>query len=159
MHEGKPIDLTDENPIIFKAYVQWLYSHHIDTTHDTIKWAHMYVLGERLMDLEFQDLVLETMARECSKRREYPTFGGPIDIIYNGTLAGSPARKLLVDFYCCAGGSTWVEDEDYASEAPAEFVNDLIRGLMANKKKGKGEYPWEADRAAYFVGSRKTNTH
>jgi hypothetical protein len=48
-------------------------------------------------------------------------------------LPASPARKLLVDFYCWAGGSKWAEDRDFAGRAWAEFVNNLIRELMASK--------------------------
>jgi hypothetical protein len=44
MREGDLVGLTDERPAIFKAYVQWLYSHQVDDTYDTIKRARMYVL-------------------------------------------------------------------------------------------------------------------
>jgi len=69
-HGDKPIELEDEDPNKFAAYVQWLYTHQIDTKFDTMKWATMYVLGEKLMDLEFQDDVLEVLMRGCDARKE-----------------------------------------------------------------------------------------
>jgi hypothetical protein len=80
------------------------------------------------MDLECQDALLETMARECHAKNSYPSFSSAIEIIYDGTLPESPARKLLVHFYCSADGSEWVQDRNFAGRAPAESVNDLIRG-------------------------------
>jgi hypothetical protein len=73
-------------------------------------------------------------------------------------LPASPARKLLVDFYCWAGGSKWAEDRDFAGRAWAEFVNNLIRELMASKGTVKKGYPWVKDLASYFIGSRKKNS-
>jgi hypothetical protein len=148
MREGDPMDRTDERPTIFKAYLQWLYSHRVDDTYDTIEWARMYVLGEKFMDLELQDSVLETKARGCQAKNSYLSFSSTIEIIYDGTLPASPARKLLVDFYCWAGGSKWAEDRDFAGRAWAEFVNDLIRELMASKGTVKKGYPWVKDLAS-----------
>ncbi|KAF2827202.1 hypothetical protein CC86DRAFT_263989, partial [Ophiobolus disseminans] len=99
MREGKPIDLKEEHLSTFEAYVQWLYTHQVATTFDTTKWAEAYVLGEKLMDAEYQDTILEKIMRGCEEKRNFP--GEPqLAIIYNGTPMGSPARKLLVDFYC-----------------------------------------------------------
>jgi len=101
--KGKPIDLKEEDPDSFAGYVQWLYSHNIDTTYNTTKWAGLYVLGEKLMDATFQDQVLETMAQGCEAKVSYPT-GKAINIIYDGTPEGSPARRLLIDFHVWGAG-------------------------------------------------------
>jgi len=153
--DGKPIDLTDVHPDTFAPYVQWLYTHHIDTTFDTGKWARAYALGEKLMDVEYQDDIIEVFMHECEAKREYPT-GTQIAVIYGGTMAGSPARKLLVDFFCWAGGRSWMDDTNCAGMAPTDFINDLLMTLLANKNTGfKGSRPWVAGPSAYFVGSRK----
>jgi len=152
--DGKPIDLTDIESDIFGAYVQWLYTHHIDTTFDTTKWAKEYVLGEKLMDMEYQDQVLEVMVRECEAAQKFPA-ASQINIIYDGTTESSPARKLLIDFFCWNGGSQWLNNRDYANTAPADFVNELLRALMSLKSWAEGERPWVGDISTYFVGSRK----
>jgi hypothetical protein len=115
----------------------------------------MYILGEKFMDLESQDAVLETMAGGCHAKNSHPSFSSTIEIIYDGALPGLPAQKLLVDFYCWAGGSKWAEDRHFVGRAPAELVNDLIRGLMASKGIMKKGYPWVKDLASCFIGSRK----
>ena len=153
--EGKPIDLTDVDSDTFATYVQWLYSHQIDTTYDTEKWAKGYVLGEKLMDMEYQDQVLEVLMRECEAEEQFPV-GSQINIIYDGTTANSPARKLLVDFFCMAGDESWISDTDYANEAPRDFINDLLTAFIAIRRRGfRGSPRWATDPSAYFVGSRK----
>ena len=154
MREGKPIDLTDADADIFHAYVQWLYTHHIDTTFDTVQWAKGYVLGEMLMDLEYQDQVLEIFVRDCEARQKFPV-GSQINVIYNGTTESSPARKVLIDFFCWNNSSKWLDNRDYANTAPADFVNDLLRALLSLKNEPVGEKPWVGDMSTYFVGSRK----
>ncbi|KAL5113617.1 hypothetical protein ACEQ8H_008510 [Pleosporales sp. CAS-2024a] len=156
--EGKPIDLSDQDPSTFEEYVQWLYSHHIDTsTAESVQLAKMYALGETLMHVEFQDAVIEALMTICEERDKYPT-GEQINIIYEGTMPNSPARKLLVDFFCWEGGEKWIEGEDFANTKPTEFVNDLMYQLLKNRRTPKGESPWTKDPKAYFIGPRKTSS-
>lgn len=148
---GEPIDLKEEDSEIFSASVQWLYTHHIDSTFDTAKWSQAYVLGEKLMDREYLDCVIETMMRECTKRGEFP---GKInlEIIYEGTPEGSPARKLLVDFVCWMGNEKWI----HKGEMHQGFNEDLVLELMRHmNRKFESPAPWVSDPSAYFVGSRK----
>jgi hypothetical protein len=152
--EGRPIDLKDEDPDIFAAYVQWLYTHQLDSTFSTIKWSKMYALGGKFMDLEFQDVVLDLLICQCDKYAKYPGQK-QVSIIYEGTTTGSPARRLLVDQFSWVGGESWVKGQNLASKHPPEFINDLLEALMVNKKKLIGDRPWVADKTAYFVGSRK----
>jgi hypothetical protein len=69
--EGRPIALKDEDPSVFAPYLQCLYSHYVDTSSDLEMLAEIYVVGEMLMDLEFQDAVLDVFMYECEKREEY----------------------------------------------------------------------------------------
>jgi hypothetical protein len=103
--EGRPIDLKNEDLNIFTTYLQYLYTHQIDTSSDLETLADTYVLGEMLMDLEFQDVVLDILMYECEKRKHYADMV-LIKIIHNGTTDGSPARKLLVDLYYWGGPAT-----------------------------------------------------
>jgi hypothetical protein len=77
----------------------------IDTSSDLETLADTYVLGEMLMDLEFQDVVLDILMYECEKRKHYADMV-LIKIIHNGTTDGSPAQKLLVDLYYWGGPAT-----------------------------------------------------
>jgi hypothetical protein len=150
----KLIVLEKEDPHIFAGYVQWLYSHNIDTTFNKIKWAEMYVLGETLMDSNFQNKVLETMVQRCETKNSYPA-GIAIDIIYKGTPEGSPAWHLLVDYYVWGARSSWFKGQNMATERPADFINDLLLTLVSRRpslsSSGKGEKPWITDVSRYFV--------
>ncbi|KAF2660686.1 hypothetical protein K491DRAFT_571812, partial [Lophiostoma macrostomum CBS 122681] len=61
----KPIDLSDEEPAIFKVFVQWLYGRTIAISllqlGVSIGLARAYVLGEMLIAEAFQDDVLKAM--------------------------------------------------------------------------------------------------
>jgi hypothetical protein len=152
--EGKPIGLEDEDPDIFAGYVQWLYTHQVDTKFNTVKRAEMYVLGEVLMDNAFQNAVLGTMIRRVEAKHHYP-IGEEIDIIYNGTNEGSPARRLLVDYYVWGAGSSWVKGYDMANTRPTDFINNLLLALVTRRPalclNGKGEKTWISDVSKYFI--------
>jgi hypothetical protein len=107
------------------------------------------------MDTEFQDAVVGTMVHRCKAHRIYPAGAEEISIIYCSTTADSPARKLLVDLMCWAGGVCWTRNKDFARNAPDDFINDLIDALMQNQKAMTGVRPWVSDQLAYYVGSRK----
>ena len=61
--DDKPIVLSNEDLEIFQHYNQWLYTKAIVSNYrdmpDTVLLAHLYVLGERLLDSAFQDVVID----------------------------------------------------------------------------------------------------
>ena len=73
-----------------------------------------------------------------------------ISIIYDGTVDGSPARRLMVDFWCWACREQWAAELE---EYPREFLEDIIRGLMkGGSGAGKRPYrerPWVVERFGY----------
>jgi hypothetical protein len=154
--EGKPIDLKCECVTAFAAYQQFLYSHQIDTTLAINKWCKMYVLGEMLMDREFQDAVLSVIMSECYENTDYPWIE-EINILYKGTPANSPVRGLLCDFFCLqSGGIAFIKNNDFIDKVPAEYVQDLLLTLLQNKiEVPVRQKPWVANPTMYFVGSRK----
>jgi hypothetical protein len=155
MRDGRPIEIPDHMPVIFEMYDKWLYSHVLVETTNTIALAHMYVLGEEMLDTHFQDAVISAIMSNCATHSIYPV-GAQIDIIYTGTTATSPARKLLVDFFLHAGGKEWVLDRDHASNRPADFVNDLLTALMDRSRQPSESLPWITNPAAYFLNGKTT---
>jgi hypothetical protein len=113
----------------------------------------MYVLGEEMLDTYFQEAVISAIISNCSTHSIYP-IGLQIDIIYRGTTATSPARKLLVDFFLHAGGKKWVFDKDHASKRPADFVNDLLTALMDKSRMSSEAKPWVTKPAAYMLNGK-----
>ncbi|KAH7085231.1 hypothetical protein BKA63DRAFT_559873 [Paraphoma chrysanthemicola] len=151
--EGKPIDLSDVESEFFAAYVQWLYTHHVHVSFDTTKQAgaELYVLGERLMDLEFQDAIMSAMIARCEI--DWPS-NIEVCIIYEGTTAASPARRLMVDIFCREGDEDWIDSED-GDKLPIDFHRDLARALMKKPDLPDRNRPWNVDRSAYYVGVGK----
>ncbi|CAN9079425.1 unnamed protein product [Alternaria alternata] len=72
--ESRPIDLSDEQPHIFKRYCQWLYSGHIapDLPEKSILQclAYMYVLGEKIVDHEFQNAVIQAIISDMGRKNK-----------------------------------------------------------------------------------------
>jgi hypothetical protein len=155
----QPTRVTGAESDIFKAYVQWLYSHHIDdATHDSEKWVKMYVLGERFMDEVFQDDILKLMMCDCVEKNKYPV-GPQINTVYEGTPEGSPARRLLVDFFVWAADKAWVKDRKFAESMPLEFINDVILALVDQRpglvvSKGASSQPWVKNPEQYMLCSQ-----
>jgi hypothetical protein len=85
------------------------------------------------------------MVHICKTYRMYLARVEEIDIIYNGTAAASPMRRLLVDIPCWLGGLDWTRNKDFARNASSGFINDLIDMLMNNKMVTTGVKPWVAD--------------
>ncbi|CAN9106542.1 unnamed protein product [Alternaria sp. RS040] len=56
----------------------------------------MYVLGEKIIDYEFQNAVIQAMMSDISRTNVLPSLG-TVKIIYDGTTEESAARRLLVD--------------------------------------------------------------
>lgn len=155
--EGKPIDLAEEDPDTIAAYVQWLYTHQVDPAWDHYKWANNYVLGEKMMDREFQDDVLETLMPVCVATKRFPARRTSIRTIYHGTPQGSLARKLVVDVWCSGSPDPEILlGQDPARTVPADFVNDLLVALFQTKADPCArKNPFYCDSAVYMAGSRK----
>lgn len=61
--ENKAIELQDTETEVFDAYVQWLYTHNAEPNvqPESYLWAKSYILGEMLIDLEYQNAVLSAL--------------------------------------------------------------------------------------------------
>jgi hypothetical protein len=55
-----------------------------------------------------------------------------INIIYDGTTIGSPARKLMVDYYWLYGTPV-VFEERYWVDINLDFTRDLLKAMVKTK--------------------------
>ncbi|KAF2814822.1 uncharacterized protein BDZ99DRAFT_549023 [Mytilinidion resinicola] len=122
--DPRSVDMPEDDADTFRTYMQWLYFKHLPVGNDE-GHAEGYVQ-------------LESIGED--KHRQYPTKAA-VNIIYNGTLEGSPARRLLVDFW------TWVSQESWTKNATfdmytAVFLFDVMRSLSIKRKHPQGEKPW-----------------
>lgn len=77
-------------------------------------------------------IIVETMIEDNSwiSKRFFPT-GEAVDIIYQGTFPGSPARSLIVDMHAHDGNADWLEN---GSSNP-EFLADLTKALYKAREE------------------------
>jgi hypothetical protein len=146
--EPRPVDLTDEDPTTFKMYLPWLYSGKVSLKPYTEKSdtsisgcseavARSSVLGAKLMASAFQNAVLMAFI-DCLEYDGYIPSHHAIRTIYKGTEAGSPARKLMVDFWVCEANDTWARESDIdnvADTVGTEFANELIIAFIADRSR------------------------
>jgi hypothetical protein len=147
------VTLDEVYPPDFHLYAQYLYTGTIfskvkdgefgSTNFSTL--GRLYGLGERLLDRTFQNRVIDAIVAgtrerrtgpDGTTRRQYPANAA--DIIYSSTAAGSPARKLIVDFFVTNGHAGWVEHFDFGSanvEAQFEFLKDVSAALLDKRKR------------------------
>ncbi|KAK4547282.1 hypothetical protein LTR36_000937 [Oleoguttula mirabilis] len=135
------VKLPEDRPEVFKAYVQWLYSGRIYSINDGnlrnySLLARMYALGEKLIDPEFQDRVLDAITASARFRHPGIKRGFPsnkaIGIIYDGTPSTSPARRLIVDLHVRYGGPEWMSAD--CDKVHPEFTLDLATELMKERR-------------------------
>lgn len=139
----RPIDLTDENPDIADVYFSWLYSRTLRVSEkwESLKYAQLYVFGEKLMHSEFQNDVIDAMIRYFVEMGAHKDPGpvnitmipGPrgITTIYEGTIQGSPARRLMVDRWC--EGHPFPVLEQYRNHVPHDFAWDCLKAFLSSK--------------------------
>ena len=139
--EKRIVTLPDDNPDSVYAYIQWLYGRKlfVKTTNNQGEpifepLATLYVLGEKLLDGDFQDNVLSKLFAPTFAEDSFWPGDKATSIIYRGTPPSSPARRLFVDSWARFGFSRWIErDKDGRWEVHDEFKTDLIEALLKNR--------------------------
>jgi hypothetical protein len=153
----KPIDMSDMELTISEAYCGWLYTgkivHH-EKGKRHVFLSELYILGERLMDTAFQDVIIAAIIRFSIGSNIFPG-NSAIQTIYTGTPASSPARRLLVDFWAFNAVPTYDGLENLTKETCLDFVNDLVRELIVKRDRPVDfvQRPWLATPESYRMDS------
>ena len=92
----------------------------------------MYVLGEKIVDHEFQNAVIQAIIFDMGRKNKVPSLG-TIKIIYDGTTEGSAARRLLVDSWAHDIISSWKAKKDLLEDAYRPFLNDLFLAVVEKR--------------------------
>lgn len=92
--------------------------------------AELYVLSERLLDETIRGALIKEFVRlarltDKNSKRYCPTREA-VNIIYRGTTAASPARRLMVDLHVAYGTTKWFD-----STCEAGFVLDVAQRIYA----------------------------
>lgn len=170
------MDLTDDHPAVVKAYANWLYfrtlptpDEHslangtfkadcededmtkIDDNHDLmdetqIFLARAYVFGEKVIDNQFKDTIIDCMIACTVKFGDCPSHTA-MNILYQGTLANSPARRLIVDFwvYCAHDSKGWAGSVKLHTP---ELIADALEAIVRKRPFPKNR-PWEESPEQY----------
>jgi hypothetical protein len=99
--------------------------------------ARLYVLGERLLNAKYQNLVIQEIFRlsqlRCGPDRIQVFPSSPaVKLIYQGTTPDSPARRLMVDLAVHYSDETWFDaGNDH------EYSVDCNKALMQVKNAQK----------------------
>jgi len=153
--EERRVKLFDDDANTFSLYQDWLYSHQISTCKDVggregneeyIELCKAYCLGEKLMDDNFKNAVVDAIihknATKASDGHHWYPVGKAIRYAYDGTPAGSPLRKLLVDFYAYQAVEGWLSDYTSVEEVPKEFLYDVTIATFRARGCINVSFPW-----------------
>ena len=144
--EGKPrrVELPDESPDTIGYYLTYVYGRRLPTTeieymprvkttqvnkepHFGLVFtllARLYVCGERLLNWAVRRAVVAEMIRltliEDEDGHTWGLSSEDVNIIYQGTPKGSPARRVVVDMHVKRTPAIGLDDDSH----PA-FVRDV----------------------------------
>ncbi|KAF2234753.1 hypothetical protein EV356DRAFT_514890 [Viridothelium virens] len=135
------VTLPDDDPEVFKLYVQWLYTDRIhcstplssnrngwDFIDEMDLIIKAYCLGEKLQDVSFKDSLVDSFIALRSLEKDMWLPHLPITkFLWENTPKGSSMRRLVVDYYVWlhAPDATQVKQSDCL-----EFLQDFVAGLL-----------------------------
>ncbi|KAF2031832.1 hypothetical protein EK21DRAFT_87657 [Setomelanomma holmii] len=152
--DERVVKLPDDEPAVFTLYLQLLYTGYIpaaqslpgninELSGEALKavvdelvigeytdLAKLYVLCEKLQDLQGKTGVVKAFMDHCKTIRKneaayYPT-GGPVKLVYDGTLPGDPLRDFLTDCHMLVGHDGWLH-----GLKPEDYHHDFLHDVMA----------------------------
>ncbi|KAK4547290.1 hypothetical protein LTR36_000945 [Oleoguttula mirabilis] len=135
------VRLPDEEEKVVHAYLHWLYHNKVaclDTENDGYSLlASLYVFGEKLLDKTFKDVIIDCIIATSrglvvkdgtTNMHRFPAKES-VDILYQGTSEGSPARQMLVDMHQVYAKETWIN-----GDANHDFLVELTTALIRNDR-------------------------
>ena len=144
--QTREIKLPEDDPELMTYHIDHVYSNRLPTDVYTTgspgfrkkagykKLAQLYVLAKRLLDSRCRNRIIQEMLRLraliCATGYPSNPSLDSVNIIYQGTTPGSPARRLLIDMYAyTARGRRYQRDADVD---PA-FLMDLVRKFSGTR--------------------------
>ncbi|PVH95395.1 hypothetical protein DM02DRAFT_690285 [Periconia macrospinosa] len=151
------IDLSDEDPSIFKIFAHFVYTRKVEfkkggnPSQPFQNLIKSYILGEKLLAPSFQNAIIKALVKYQAEKDKFPG-NDAIKLAYEGTPSNSPLRKLLVDFWAKAAYGGW-NHQDLVESAGAEFVQDLIEAFLKKRSRLSKEKrkQWSKNPELYYV--------
>ncbi|CAI7593507.1 unnamed protein product [Penicillium crustosum] len=142
------IELPEDDPAAFSIYSHWLYFAKIPGILDAAKKGESakrsaqeyydlvsaYVLGDKLLDTQFQNSVIDAILDTCSKAdskdgKVYFPDANAVSHAYNNTTKSSKIREMLVELYLHSAEARWLSEEH-----PKEFLFSIAEGFAERRK-------------------------
>lgn len=138
--------MKDDDAATFRLYTGLTYTGFLATKGLLLEWRRLiqvYVMAERLMDVWAKNRIIDAMHSfivELMPRGPTMTAADNIDErichaslhdLYDGTPSGSPARRLVVDFFADNGTEGWLRSKH--SALPAHFLLDVTIRLVQRR--------------------------
>jgi hypothetical protein len=152
------VNLPEDDPDVFKIYLNLVYTGQLATqsADEWIKLCRLYVLAEKLQDLQAKNETIKGMYAYCGEKAD-PIFTGvahrfpaaATKELYEGTPERSQARKLIADLYGNCADERWLKGA--IAEFPAEFYHDVLVRLL--KKRSAVRFGWTvgtSSRSSYY---------
>ncbi|KAK4547289.1 hypothetical protein LTR36_000944 [Oleoguttula mirabilis] len=137
--QQRKVTLEDEESELFYRYVQWLYTGRISCKTSTVAGCEvlvkLYVLGEKLLAPTLRDAAINGIV-SAARTGKIPVEKN-VDYIYQGTLAGSPARQLMFDLHLKLGKPGLISKS--VESTNHEFLRDLTTELLRMRMTSEEE--------------------
>ncbi|KAI8939604.1 hypothetical protein NX059_003367 [Plenodomus lindquistii] len=91
-----------------------------------------YILGERLMDTEYQNAIIRVLIQTYRSENIFPATT-TTRMVYEATTATSPLLALFVDIWVWAANHSWLprDLETVGLEFSADIINAMNAKLMS----------------------------
>jgi len=120
----------------FAAYVRYLYlDPRFTDGAGTNELAELYVLGEWLRDVKFQNRIATALVQTLQDRAPNVPDPACVGVMYDGTPKGSHGRKIFVDGF--VSYNTPEEPSSIEAYHP-DFITDLAKALFLDYESFKG---------------------
>ena len=135
--EERVVELPEDDPEIFGMYLHYVQTNELSIVPEPLPeqytgmeeqgtLARMYVLAEKLQDVKSKNAIVRGMIASCYQKRfdNKCYFFGPksMTLLYQGTMPGSKARKLVVEMRAY----DYTNTESLSQEGwPYEFLTEL----------------------------------
>lgn len=133
------VRLPEEDEAQFHIFVQWVYRGLYRRWQDGARFsvhdlAHLYTMGSRLQEHDFQDAVIDFILYKWETVRMKPK-NDTIHYVFQNTPSNDLLRRLLIDV--CARCTTLAPFETNASNPIAEFYYELAKAAIVGIKGSK----------------------
>lgn len=140
--QTRVVELPEENIVTTTHYLEFVYEgrfcssalkdykeDQVTTEDSYFELCQLYTFGERVCDASLRNSTIHEMIRLISLRDDDGGYWAPdwnsAAEAYQGTTAGSPIRRFVVDVLIAYGRSDWLDD--LCTEECAELLVDALK--------------------------------